>query len=82
MGDGGLGLAQQAGYITNAQFILRKGIEDLGARRVPENLECLGQFLNHAIRLHHLSDSRHLLLVDAKYIARLLFALISHVDSF
>jgi hypothetical protein len=82
MGDGGLGLPEQTGQITNAQFILRKGIEDLGTGRIPKDLKCLGQFLNHPVRLHHLSNSINLLLVDAKDLARVLFTLSSHLQSF
>ena len=82
VGDGRLRLAQQAGQVANAQFILGKGIEDLGTGGVAKNLERLGQFLNHPVRLHHLSNSIHPLLVDAKDLASVLFALLSHVDSF
>ena len=42
MGYRGLGLPQQAGYIANTQFILSKGIKDLGSGRVSENLKRLG----------------------------------------
>ncbi len=76
-----LSFPQQTGQVTNAQFILRKGIEDLGTGRVPKDLERLGQFLNYPVRLHHLSNGINLFLVDAKDLAGVLFALSSHLQS-
>ena len=82
VGDRRLSLPQQTGQVTNAQFILRKGVKDLGTGRVAKNLERLGQFLNHPVRLHQPPDRIDFLLVDAKNLASVPFALISHVVSF
>ena len=73
MRNGRLGFAQQKSDVTDAQFVLREGIEDLRPGGVSKNLECLSQFLYDPVRLHYFADCINLLLVDTENFARIFF---------